>query len=129
MTSWKVPYTMLLSPQPPDPPVPLDRDEETTQPDDERVWFSLSESHTPSQLFMETLSSDPSLPFSPETPPTTMELSTTTETNSSRGQSLEPVAAPIKPHIAMATLLDHDSDDVIAVPVRSSAVTRYVHST
>lgn len=116
----------MLSPQPSDAPVHLDRDEDTTQPDDEKVWFSLSESHTPSQLFMDTLSRDPSMPFSPETPP--MESSTkqplvTTETNSSRGQSLELVAAPIKPHIAMATLLDHDSDDVIAVPVRSSAVT------
>ena len=36
-----------------------------------------------------------------------------------------PLANPS--HIAMATLLDHDSDDVIAVPVRSSApTTRYM---
>lgn len=117
MTSWKV--LNALSTQP-----PLDREEKTTQADDDRVWFSLSESHTPSQLFVETLSRDPSMPFSPETPP--MDLSTkqpliTTETKSNRAQPLEVVAPPTKPHIATAKLLDHDSDDVIAVPVRSAA--------
>lgn len=112
-----------------DTQLPPDGDDETAQTDD---VISLSENHTSSQLFMETLSRDPSVSKGPGTPP--IELPTnqpliTTETNTAerphtrRSQSLELVAPPTKPHIAMATLLDHDSDDVIAVPVRSSEVT------
>ena len=37
-----------------------------------------------------------------------------------RSQSLQ-LTSPLKPRIAMATLPDHNSDDVIAVPVRSTA--------
>ena len=37
-----------------------------------------------------------------------------------RSQSLQ-LMSPLKPRIAMATLPDHNSDDVIAVPVRSTA--------
>lgn len=43
-----------------------------------------------------------------------------------RSQSLQLSAPPLKSHIAMATLLAQDGDDVIAVPVRSTGASVYV---
>jgi hypothetical protein len=117
--------------------------------DEEEVW-SLSGSHTPSYpslseetsqdpVSMETLSLESSSEQPPTgvSPPQPLSMPSSLDDHSLvpgekgaepskksrclRSQSLQ-LTGP--PRIAMATLLDHDSDDVIAVPVRFSMAGR-----